>query len=85
MLEASALMLSISLASFAVAIGLGVVIWRRGRRYRMAAISNGQMFCRARDVRDDATRIMSAVAPIAGQIFTSGKWQTVVIYERADA
>lgn len=51
----------------------------------MAAISYGQMFCRARDVRDDATRIMSAVAPIAGQIFTSGKWQTVVIYERADA
>lgn len=32
MLEASTLMLSISLASFAVAIGLGVVIWRRGRR-----------------------------------------------------
>ncbi len=43
------------------------------------------MFTRARDVREDATRIMAAVAPIAGQIFTAGKWQTVMIYERAGA
>ena len=37
------------------------------------------MLRHARNVREDADQIMAIVAPIAGQIFSAGKWQPVAV------
>lgn len=46
---------------------------------KLDATEANSMLRHARNVRDDASQIMEAVAPIAGQLFQGGRWRPVTV------